>query len=140
MLSFESSNISQRIISFTCIFRNNPVLFEIVSFLSCFLLFYTNDEKISRYFSNNIPRCYFYNLRDERFIFCNIFLQSVTIIAQMAGSRSLKKKHASSRPIPTEPRNASVRLSSSFSRMFRSPISPRVHSLFLVLSRVLSSY
>lgn len=63
----------------------------------------------------------------------------VTIIVQMAGSRSLKKKQVSSRPIPS---SIGMHLSDCrprFSRMFRSPISPRVHSLFLVLSRVLPS-
>lgn len=59
----------------------------------------------------------------------------------IAVERSLKKKQVSSRPIPTEHRNASVRLSSSFfpecfDRRFHRL--PRAHSLFLVSSRVLS--
>lgn len=115
------------------------ILFEIVSFLSCFYTFsFIPTTKKFLGISLIIFRAAIFTILATNDLSFAIYFYKVTIIVQMA--RSLKKKHVSSRPIPTEPRNASVRLSSSFSRMFRSPISPRVHSLFLVLSRVPSSY
>lgn len=108
-----------------CIFFATQTVQSYSKLYRFFLLSYISTKNFSLFLqysaqlSTLLP--YFCNLRNRNdlsslvriYIFTKYTI-IVTIIVQMAGSRSLKKKQVSSRPIPIEHRKASVRLSSSF--------------------------